>query len=114
MGELRARLEVMQVVQRRSPDAGDINDAKSEEVEVEEAVGENVTEECLLREVARLGGRAKIEVPMYEDNLDVEELLYWIRYMDKHYDYEDVDEERKVKQAITRIKGHATLWWDVL
>jgi hypothetical protein len=41
-----------------------------------------------------LGGRAKIEVPMYEGNLDVEELLDWIRSMDKYFDYEDVDEEK--------------------
>jgi hypothetical protein len=61
-----------------------------------------------------LGGRAKIEVPMYEGNLDAEELLDWIRSMDKHFDYEYVDEERKVKQAVTRLKGHATLWWDEL
>jgi hypothetical protein len=59
-----------------------------------------------------LGGRAKIEVPMYEGNLDAEELLDWIRSMDKHFDYEDVDEEKKVKKAVTRLKGHATLWWD--
>jgi hypothetical protein len=68
----------------------------------------------LLREVARLGGRAKIEVPMYEDNLDAKELRDWVRSMDKHFDYEEVNEEKRVKQAITRIKGHATLWWDEL
>jgi hypothetical protein len=51
----------------------------------------------LLRAVVRLGARAKIEVPMYEGNLDVEELLDWIRYMDKHFNYEDVDEEKNVK-----------------
>jgi hypothetical protein len=67
-----------------------------------------------LRAVAILGGRAKIEVPMYEGNLDVEELLDWIRSMDKHFDYEDVDEVRKVKQVVTRIKGHVALWWDEL
>jgi hypothetical protein len=68
----------MEATQRRAPDAGDINDAESEEVEVEEAAGENVVEERLLREVVRLGARAKIEVPMYEGNLDVEELLDWV------------------------------------
>jgi hypothetical protein len=51
----------------------------------------------LLRVVARLGGRAKIEVPMYEGNLYVEELLDWIRSMDKHFHYEEVDEDKKVK-----------------
>jgi hypothetical protein len=61
-----------------------------------------------------LGGRAKIEVPMYEGNLDVEEMLDWIRSMDKNFNYEDVDEERKVKQVVTELKGHATLWWDEL
>jgi hypothetical protein len=34
--------------------------------------------------------------------------------MDKHFYYEVVDEEKKVKQAITRLKWHATLWWDEL
>jgi hypothetical protein len=51
----------------------------------------------LLKAVARLGGRAKIKVPMYEGNLDVEELLDWIRSMEKNFDYEDVNEEIKVK-----------------
>jgi hypothetical protein len=50
-----------------------------------------------LREVVRLGGRAKIEVLMYEGNLYVEDLLDWIRSMDKKFDYEDIDEEKKVK-----------------
>jgi hypothetical protein len=34
--------------------------------------------------------------------------------MDKYYNYEDVNDEKKVKHAITRLKGHATLWWDEL
>jgi hypothetical protein len=46
---------------------------------------------------------------MYEGNLDAEELLDWIRSMDKYFDYEDVDKEKKVKHVVTRLKGHATL-----
>jgi hypothetical protein len=42
MRELHARLEAMEAAQRRAPDAGDISDAESEEVEVEEVAGENV------------------------------------------------------------------------
>jgi hypothetical protein len=34
--------------------------------------------------------------------------------MDKYFDYEDVDEETKVKHDVTRLKGHASLWWDEL
>ena len=114
MRELRAQLETMEETQIREPDVGDVSDAKSEEVEVEESIGEDAAKEHLLRVVARLGGRAKIEVPMYEGNLDVEELLDWIRSMDKHFDYEDVDEEKTVKQAVTRLKGNVALWWDEL
>jgi hypothetical protein len=86
----------MEAAQRRAPDTGDISDAESEDVMgenvVEEATGEGVVEECLLRAVVRLGARAKIEVPMYEGNLYVEELLDWIRSMDNNFDYEEVNE----------------------
>ena len=62
----------------------------------------------------KLGSRAKINIPMYEGNLDAKDLLDWIRSMDKYFDYEYVDELRKVRHVVTRLKGHATLWWDEL
>jgi hypothetical protein len=114
MRELCARLEAMEAMQRRAPDVGDISEAESEETEVEEAAGGDVVEECLLKVVVKLGAREKIDIPMYEGNLDVEELLDWIRSMDKYFDYEDVVEEKKVRHVVTRLKGHATLWWDEL
>ena len=55
-----------------------------------------------------------MEVPMYKGNLNVYELLDWINSMDKYFDYDDVEEKKKVKHAVTRLKGHATLWWDEL
>jgi hypothetical protein len=106
MRELRARMEAIEETQRRELDVEDINDAKSEEVEVEEAVGDNVAKERLLRAVVRLGARAKIEVLMYKDNLDAEEMLDWVRSMDKYFNYEYVDEEKRVR--------HALLWWNEL
>jgi hypothetical protein len=51
---------------------------------------------------------------VYEGSLDVEVLLDWIRALDKYFNYEDVEEDKKVKHAVTRHKGHATLWWDEL
>jgi hypothetical protein len=42
--------------------------------------------------------------------LDVEELLDWIRSMDKYFDYEDVDGGKMVRHDATRLKGHAALW----
>ena len=34
--------------------------------------------------------------------------------MDKYFDYEYVNEVKRVRHAITRLKGHAALWWDEL
>jgi hypothetical protein len=51
---------------------------------------------------------------MYEGNLNVEELLDWINGMEKYFNYEDIDEEKKVNHAMTRMKGHVALWWDEL
>jgi hypothetical protein len=114
MQEIRARLDAMETTQRRAPDARDVSDAENEEVEVEEVVVEDVAEERLLKAVVKLGAREKIDIPMYEGNLYAEELLDWIRSMEKYFDYEDIDEEKKVKHDVTILKGHATLWWDEL
>jgi hypothetical protein len=114
MRELRERLDAMETVQRTTLDVGDISDVENEEVEVVEDVAEDAAEECLLRAVVKLGAREKIDIPMYEGNLDVEELLDLIRAMNNYFDYEDVDEERKVKHVVTKLKGHAMLWWDEL
>jgi len=34
--------------------------------------------------------------------------------MDTYFDYEDVEEEKKVRHSITGLKGHPTLWWNEL
>jgi hypothetical protein len=34
--------------------------------------------------------------------------------MEKYFDYEDVDEGRKVRHAVTILKEHEVLWWDEL
>ena len=38
-------METMEATQRRESDVGDVSDAESEEVEVEETAGEDATEE---------------------------------------------------------------------
>jgi hypothetical protein len=116
MRDLRARLEDMETTQRCTVSAGDLSDSESEiEAEHEEEVAtEDAANERLIRDIARMGARAKMDIPVYEGNLDAEELLDWIRALDTYFDYEDVEEEKKVKHAVTRLKVHATLWWDEL
>jgi hypothetical protein len=116
MRDLRARLEDMETAQRCTIDAGDLSDfegeAKAEREE--EFVAEDVSNERLIRDIARMGAREKMDIPFYEGNLDAEELLDYIRALEKYFDYEDVEEDKKVKHAVTRLKGHAPLWWDEL
>jgi hypothetical protein len=117
MCELCARLDAMETTQRHTVDAGDISEAESENEagnKEEEVAVEDAAEECLFRAVARIGAREKMNIPVYEGNLDVEEILDWIRALDKYFDYEDVEEDKKVKHSVTRLKGHVTLCWDEL
>jgi hypothetical protein len=55
-----------------------------------------------------------MDIPMYEGNLDIEELLDWLRSLDKYFECEAIEEDKKVKYAVTRLKSHALLWWDEL
>jgi hypothetical protein len=45
MIQLRARLDAMETTQRRALDVGDVDEVESEDVEEEEVVGEQATEE---------------------------------------------------------------------
>jgi hypothetical protein len=76
--ELRSRLDAMETTHRHTVDVGDISKADSEN-EVgnkgEEVVVKDVVNECLFRVVARIGAREKMDIPVYEGNLDVEYLL---------------------------------------
>ena len=56
----------------------------------------------------------KVEFPMYEGNLNVEELMDWINALARYFDFEEIEDEKKVKYATTRLKGYASIWWDEL
>jgi hypothetical protein len=114
---IRARLEDMEITQRHIDGVGDVSDSEGEnevEHEREEVTAEYATNERLIRAIARMGAKEKMDIPIYEENLYAEEILDWIRALDTYFDYEDVEEEKKVKHDVTRLKGHATLWWDEL
>jgi hypothetical protein len=109
------RLDTMEITQRREPDAGDVSEDENEgEEEVKVNVVEDVAQDRLIKDVSKIGARARIEVSMYEGNLEVEELLDWVCAMDKHFDYEYMEEDKMVKHVVTRLKDHAVLWWDEL
>jgi hypothetical protein len=77
MRDLRTRLEDMETTQRHTVSVGDISDSKSEiEAEHEEEfAAKDAANERLIRAIARMGTREKMDIPFYEENLDEEELL---------------------------------------
>jgi hypothetical protein len=114
--DLRARLEEMETTQRCTAGAGNLSDSDNE-VEDEpqgEVVAEDEANERLIKAITRMSSKTKMDIPVYEGSLDAEELLDWIRTLDTYFDYEDIEEDKKVRHAVTKLKGHAALWWDEL
>jgi hypothetical protein len=94
MCNTRARLLDMEIKQRFTDGVGDVSECESEDEAIhqrEEVATEDAANERLLRVVARMGARAKMDIPIYEGNLDVEELLDWVRALDRYFDYEYVE-----------------------
>eukprot|EP00253_Pinus_taeda_P029483 PITA_29483 len=107
---LTTRLEAVEAGRRRDPEMGDVSE---EEVEVaaEGPEGESV-EVKLLKSVLLSNIRPKPELPTYDGSLSIDVVLDWISEMDKYFECEEVSEDRRVKFAATKLKGHAALWWD--
>jgi hypothetical protein len=116
MPDLQERLEEMEIAQRRIASVGDLSDSYSE-IEAkreEEVAAEDAANEHLIKAIAWMGAKARMDLPVYEGSMDAEELLDWIRDLDTYFNYEDIEEDKKVRHAVTRLKRHATLWWDEL
>lgn len=56
--------------------------------------------------------RPRSEVRTYDGSLNAEELINQINALDQYFDYEEVYEAKKVTFAMTKMRGHASIWWD--
>jgi hypothetical protein len=115
--DLRERLEEMETTQRHGAGAGEFSDSEVEEEaghDVEEVSVEDASTERLISAISRMSSKTKMDIPVYEGSLDAEELLDWIRALETYFDYEDIEEDKKVRHAVMKLKGHAALWWDEL
>ena len=48
----------------------------------------------------------------YDGSIFVDDLIDWISEMDKYFEYDEIEEDKRVRLVVTRLKGHASLWWD--
>jgi len=108
MQRLEARLDVIEGDKQR-----DLDDAsEDEEPQEEEPATQESAELKLLKQVLGSTSRPKPDVSNYSGGLNPGELVDWINDMEKFFDYEEMNEEKKVKFAVKKLKGHASLWWD--
>ena len=67
-----------------------------------------------MRVLSIASSRPTVEVAHYDGRVETDALLDWISEMEKYFEYEGTPDNKKVKIAITKLKGHASLWWDHL
>ena len=65
----------------------------------------------LLMHVLGSRSRPKPSLSTYDENLSVEGLIEWIGELDRYFDYEEIEKDKKVKLVVTRLKGQEALWW---
>ena len=67
----------------------------------------------MLRSILLSSSKPKHELSTYDGILSAKVLLDWISELNKYFDYEEINEDKRVKFAATKLKGHASLWWDI-
>eukprot|EP00253_Pinus_taeda_P004479 PITA_04479 len=107
---LTARLEAVEAGRRRDPELGD--ESEEETVAAAEASDDEAPELRLLRSILLASSKPKTEISNYDGSLSADILLDWISELDKYFENEEIKEDKKVKFAATKLKGHALLWWD--
>jgi len=95
---------------RRDPEGGDNSD--EEAAVMTDGSDEEGPKIRLLRLVLLANSKPKLEISNYDGSLSTEVLLDWISELEKYFECEEISEDRKVKFASTKLKGHAMLWWD--
>eukprot|EP00253_Pinus_taeda_P017958 PITA_17958 len=73
---------------------------------------EEAPEIKLLRSVLLANSKPKPEISDYDGSLSVDVLLDWVSELDKYFENEEISEDKRVRFAATKLKGHAALCWD--
>ena len=112
MRELRARLEAMETDNRRDPEAGDVSEPEDEEQREEAAPMQETPELRYFKSILGANSKPKPELSTYDGSLTAEHLTDWISELDKYFEYDEIEEDKRVRLAVIRLKGHASLWRD--
>lgn len=100
----------MEVGRHRDPEGGD--DSEEEVAATTDGLDEEGSKIKLLRSVLLASSKLKLELSNYDGSLSMKLLLDWISELDKYFECEEISEDKEVRFAATKLKGHASLCWD--
>lgn len=83
-----------------------------EEILEEEETTVETPEVRVVRSIFGAGSSSRTNLPFFGGSLNLAELIDWINDMSKHFNFSEVKEDRKAIFDVTRLRGHASLWWD--
>ena len=112
--QIVSRLDVVETTQRRGARLDDISDDDTNVPNPNPELEEDHDEARLLSILSRDNANPTIEVTPYDGKLDINVVLDWITNIENLFDYENILDNRKVKIVVTKLKGHALLWWEYL
>lgn len=112
--QIAARLDAMEIAQTRRAHLDDVCDDEAVAPNPNPELEEDQDEARLLRVLSRENSKPTVEFVPYDGKLDTNAVLDWISNMEKFFEYENTPDNRRVKIAVTRLKGHASLWWEHL
>ena len=112
MRELRAHLEAMEMDRWRDLEAGDISEPEDEGQREEDAPMQETPELRYFRSIMGATSRPRSELSTYDGSLIAEHLIGWINELDKYFEYDEAEEDKRFRLAVMRLKGNASLWQD--
>ncbi|XP_074314127.1 uncharacterized protein LOC141649333 [Silene latifolia] len=54
----------------------------------------------------------KVEIPDFHGSLNPEDLLDWLRSVERVFEFKNYDDRKAFKVAILKLKGYASLWYE--
>ena len=101
----------MEIAQRRGAHLEDVSDDEAVAPNPNLQLEEDQDEARLLRVLSRAHSKPVVEVVPYDGKFDTNVVLDWILDMKNFFEYENTPDNRTLKLVVTRLKGHASLWW---
>lgn len=65
-----------------------------------------------MKEVLGSITKAKMDLSSYIGSMNIEKVIDSIIMMDNFFEYEEMEDEKKVKFIVTKLKRHIALSWD--